>query len=519
MGRALVVGNQAFAPFLTHVPMPHLTELNSIVQPAVPADAAVVQAAVLAGARPISPSIVTGLVRLGEMAILILVGFVVATAWIGPLETFEDSRYLLAILAAVTASAAASQRLELFSIAALTAPLRQIPKIMLAWTSAVAALVAIVFLLKAGPEFSRGWLLLWYVAGFASIVLFRYAASAAVHGWAREGRLNRRAVVFGAGAEGQALMDAVESDEASDLRICGVFDDRGADRVASTVRGYPRLGNVDELVAFCRRNPVDLLIVSLPITAETRLLEILRKLWVLPVDIRLAAHANKLRFRPRAYSFVGRVPLLDLFDKPLADWDSIVKSIFDKVVAALALVLLAPLMAMVAVAIRYDSKGPVLFRQKRLGFNNELIDVFKFRSMYVDLTDADAAQLVTKADPRVTPVGRFIRKTSLDELPQLFNVLAGTLSLVGPRPHALQAKAADRLYHEVVDGYFARHKVKPGITGWAQINGWRGETDTSEKIQKRVDHDLYYIENWSLAFDIYILARTPLSLLKSETAY
>ncbi len=176
-------------------------------------------------------------------------------------------------------------------------------------------------------------------------------------------------------------------------------------------------------------------------------------------------------------------------------------------------------MALVALAIKLDSKGPVLFRQKRYGFNNELIEVFKFRSMYVDQTDANAAKLVTKDDPRVTRVGRFIRKTSLDELPQLFNVLKGELSLVGPRPHALQAKAADRLYQDVVDGYFARHRVKPGITGWAQINGWRGETDTREKIQKRVEHDLYYIENWSVLFDLYILLKTPFALLRGENAY
>jgi lipopolysaccharide/colanic/teichoic acid biosynthesis glycosyltransferase len=155
----------------------------------------------------------------------------------------------------------------------------------------------------------------------------------------------------------------------------------------------------------------------------------------------------------------------------------------------------------------------------RHGFNNNLIGVYKFRSMYTDQSDQTASKLVTKGDPRVTRVGRFIRKTSLDELPQLFNVLKGELSLVGPRPHALQAKASDRLYHDVVDGYFARHRVKPGITGWAQVNGWRGETDTSEKIQRRVEHDLYYIENWSVALDLYIMAKTPISLLKSENAY
>jgi exopolysaccharide biosynthesis polyprenyl glycosylphosphotransferase len=240
---------------------------------------------------------------------------------------------------------------------------------------------------------------------------------------------------------------------------------------------------------------------------------------VLPVDIRLAAQASALRFRPRAYSFAGAVPLIDLIDKPNSDWDVIIKWMFDKVVATLALIALSPVLAAVALAVKLDSKGPVLFRQKRHGFNNELIEVFKFRSMFVDQADADASRLVTKGDPRVTRVGRFIRKTSLDELPQLFNVLRGELSLVGPRPHALQAKAANRLYHDVVDGYFARHKVKPGITGWAQINGWRGETDTAEKIQKRVEHDLYYIDNWSVAFDLYILFRTPFSLIRGDNAY
>jgi lipopolysaccharide/colanic/teichoic acid biosynthesis glycosyltransferase len=170
--------------------------------------------------------------------------------------------------------------------------------------------------------------------------------------------------------------------------------------------------------------------------------------------------------------------------------------------------------------VKLDSRGPILFRQKRYGFNNELIEVFKFRSMYVDQSDVSAAKLVTKDDPRVTRVGRFLRKTSIDELPQLFNVvMTGDLSLVGPRPHALQAKAANRLYDQVVDGYFARHKVKPGITGWAQINGWRGETDTQEKIQRRVEHDLYYIENWSVFLDLYILAATPFALMKTEHAY
>jgi Undecaprenyl-phosphate glucose phosphotransferase len=330
----------------------------------------------------------------------------------------------------------------------------------------------------------------------------------------------RRVIIVGGGREGEALVRALEHEADSDLRICGVFDDRGNDRTPEVIAGIPKLGTVDDLVEFTRLTRVDMILVSLPLTAEDRVLQMVRKLWVLPVDVRLAAHMNRLRFRPRAYSYIGNVPVLDIFDKPLADWNLVVKSVFDRVIGTLALIALAPVMAVVAVAIKLDSKGPVLFRQPRYGFNNELVEVFKFRSMYVDKSDVSAVRLVTKHDPRVTRVGRFIRKTSLDELPQLLNVVfTGNLSLVGPRPHALQAKAEHRLYEEAVDGYFARHRVKPGITGWAQINGWRGETDTQEKIQRRVEHDLYYIENWSLLFDIYILLRTPFALIKSENAY
>ena len=247
----------------------------------------------------------------------------------------------------------------------------------------------------------------------------------------------------------------------------------------------------------------------------------LKKLWVLPVDIRLSAHTNKLRFRPRSYSYIGNVPVLDIFDKPIADWDVVMKWLFDKIVGALALICARAGHAVGrASPSSSTAAGPVLFKQRRYGFNNELIEIYKFRSMYVDQTDATAQKLVTKDDPRVTRVGRFIRKTSLDELPQLFNVVfTGNMSLVGPRPHAVHAKAADRLYDEAVDGYFARHRVKPGITGWAQIHGWRGETDSQEKIQRRVEHDLYYIENWSILLDLYILMRTPFALLRSENAY
>jgi Undecaprenyl-phosphate glucose phosphotransferase len=259
---------------------------------------------------------------------------------------------------------------------------------------------------------------------------------------------------------------------------------------------------------------------SLPISAEARILQMLKKLWVLPVDIRLSAHSNKLRFRPRSYSFVGNVPVLDVLDRPITDWDVLIKWLFDRLVGGIALLLALPLMLIVAVLIKLDSKGPVFFKQRRHGFNNELIEVYKFRSLHAEMTDHAAAKSVTKDDPRVTRVGRFIRKTSIDELPQLINVvIKGNLSLVGPRPHAVNQKLDDRKFDEAVDGYFARHRVKPGITGWAQISGWRGEITSPDAIKNRVEHDLYYIENWSLMFDLYILAMTPVALAKGENAY
>ncbi|HZT47775.1 MAG TPA: undecaprenyl-phosphate glucose phosphotransferase [Hyphomicrobiaceae bacterium] len=471
--------------------------------------------AAAARAGRISPRVFAGLVRAAEFGLVAGLGFLIAYLYVADFFRQYAAALLLAGLAAVTVF----QALGLYNIAALAAAHRQLPRLLAGWTATVALLLAAVFLLKIAPDFSRAWLVLWYVGGAVALLAYRAAVAGITRRGLARGLLTRRAVVYGTGPACESLVAALESDPLSDIRICGVFDDRGIDRARRTIGGHPNLGNLEALIRTCRSSAVDILIVALPVSAETRVLQLINRLWVLPVDIRLAAQASKLRFRPRVYSFVGAVPLIDVIDKPIADWGVVIKWLFDKTVASLALLALAPVMALVALAVKLDSKGPVLFRQKRYGFNNELIEVFKFRSMYVDQSDADASRLVTKGDPRVTRVGRFIRKTSLDELPQLFNVMRGELSLVGPRPHALQAKAADRLYDEVVDGYFARHKVKPGITGWAQINGWRGETDTPEKIQKRVEHDLYYIDNWSVLFDLYILFKTPFALVASENAY
>jgi polysaccharide biosynthesis protein PslA len=226
-----------------------------------------------------------------------------------------------------------------------------------------------------------------------------------------------------------------------------------------------------------------------------------------------------LRFADRRVTMRAGVPMLTLFDRPISGWSYVFKLIEDQLIALAALAFLAPLMILIAAAIKLDSPGPILFRQRRLGFNDRLIEVWKFRSMRSECADKNAVLQTTRNDPRVTRLGRFLRKSSIDELPQLFNILRGEMSIVGPRPHAIATKAEGKLFQDVVDRYAARHRVKPGITGWAQVNGWRGETDTIDKIQKRVECDLYYIDNWSVWLDLYIIARTFVAVFRTKGAY
>ncbi len=467
----------------------------------------------------ISPIVLAGFVRIVEFALVMLVGLEVFVIYLGPVPELIW-QYVIATLGIAVLSMLAFQIADIYQVQAFRGHEKQYMRLASAWSVVFLLVIGASFFTKTGDLFSRVWLGTFYASGLCTLIVSRKVLFYVVRKWTREGRLTRRTVIVGGGELGEKVIEDLRTQKDSGVAIIGLFDDRSDDRGGTECAGQRKLGSVDDLVEFGRRTRVDLVIFSLPIAAEGRILQMLKKLWVLPVDIRLAAHANKLQFRPRSYSYIGKVPVLDVFDRPIADWDVVMKWLFDKIVGGLILLCAMPAMALIALAIKLDSRGPVFFKQRRYGFNNDLIEIYKFRSMYADKTDANANNLVTKNDPRVTRIGRIIRKASLDELPQLINVvIKGNLSLVGPRPHAINAKAEARLYDEAVDGYFARHRVKPGITGWAQINGWRGETDTHEKIQNRVEHDLYYIENWSVLLDLEILARTPLALLKTENAY
>ncbi|MCX8998961.1 undecaprenyl-phosphate glucose phosphotransferase [Rhizobiaceae bacterium BDR2-2] len=465
-----------------------------------------------------TPNIVIGQFRLFEFTALLAIGLVAgAIAGYDGLLDFAARTALVAFGAGLTVLA--MQILDLYQISALRAPSLNLKRIVAAWAGGYAALAGLLFLTGALADFDRQILAVWFGGAALFLLAVRFLFAIGVRHWGRNGLMERRAVIVGGGQAAKDLIRALEQQPDNDIRICGIFDDRGADRSPNVVAGYPKLGTVSELVEFARLTRIDMLIIALPLSAEARIMDLIRKLWVLPVDIRLAAHANRLRFRPRSYSHVGAVPMLDIFDKPIRDWDSVAKRAFDIIFSVIALTLLWPVLIGTAIAVKLNSKGPVFFVQKRHGFNNEVINVLKFRSMYTDRCDPTAKQAVTRNDPRVTPVGRIIRKTSIDELPQLFNVLKGDLSLVGPRPHAISAQAGEVKFADVAEGYFARHRVKPGVTGWAQINGWRGEVDNSDKIRFRTAFDLYYIENWSLLFDLKILFLTPIRLLKTENAY
>ena len=470
--------------------------------------------------RAYSPIVIAGAVRLIDFVMLSLIGIALYFGYVVRLSGFHWE-YVAAIFGMTATAVICFQAADIYEVQVFRGQLRQMSRMISSWTFVFLLFIGASFIVKLGSEISRVWLSTFFFAGLAALVSERLFLRTMVRSWARQGRLDRRTIVVGSDQNGEQLVQALKTQDDSDIDVLGVFDDRNDNRALETCAGSPKLGKVDDIVEFARRTRVDLVLFALPISAETRILEMLKKLWVLPVDIRLSAHTNKLRFRPRSYSYLGEVPTLDVFEAPITDWDLVMKWLFDHIVGVLALLAALPVMGLVALAIKLDSPGPVLFRQKRFGFNNERIDVFKFRSLYHEHADPTASKVVTKNDSRVTRVGRFIRKTSLDELPQLFNVVfKNNLSLVGPRPHAVQGKLQSRLFDEAVDGYFARHRVKPGITGWAQINGWRGEVDTDEKIQKRVEFDLYYIENWSVLFDLYILLKTPLALMtKNENAY
>jgi Undecaprenyl-phosphate glucose phosphotransferase len=363
------------------------------------------------------------------------------------------------------------------------------------------------------------WVLAWALMAAPAMILARVGMALRIGALARTGRLEHRIVLVGGGNDLSPMIEEVDRERGRGRRLCGFFDERRDQRSPGVVAGHHKTGDIDDLVEFARLAKIDTVIIAIPGASEARIRDLLGRLFVLPVDIRVLEGADIPAYSRKKRSRIGPYKLIEIYKRPIDGFAAARKRAFDLVFGTLALITFAPLMAVIALAIKLESPGPVLFRQKRHGYNNKPIEVLKFRSMYVDQCDATAVKAVRRGDARVTRIGRFIRRASIDELPQFVNVLRGELSLVGPRPHATSARTGDFFYDQVIDTYSARHKVKPGVTGWAQINGWRGELNTPDKIRQRVEHDLYYIENWSLWLDFKIMMKTPMSLITTKNAY
>jgi len=387
-----------------------------------------------------------------------------------------------------------------------------------AWSAAFCLLLFMHQALEMFAFMEGHLLALWFFASLLAFGAERLLILSLFRRWVGAGQFLQSAVILGGTENGVSLAEHMSRH--CDIRsgLIGFIDDR-IGRMPGTLAGLPLLGDSRDLESLIRRERVTQVLVALPWSAENRIGQIVRELRKLPVNVLLVPDMLAFRHARNRITEVGGLPMFNVSERPLDGWSPLIKRLEDLVLASLALIPALPVMVLVALAIKLDSPGPVLFRQKRYGYNNRLIEVFKFRSMYCDRADANAERQTTRGDDRITRVGRFIRKTSLDELPQLFNVLFGSMSMVGPRPHATATKAAGILFEDAVKEYTARHRVKPGITGWAQINGYRGETDTLEKIEKRVEYDLQYIENWSVWFDLYILFRTLPAVIFTREAY
>ena len=363
-----------------------------------------------------------------------------------------------------------------------------------------------------GPMLAnRNWLFAWTVTAPLLLLLSHDTAEAAVMR-SRPPRAGRRAILLG--------------NKDSAMRLAGFLADKGAVQIVGFLgvggalpaggSAWPVLRNLRAACALIQAGEADLVIIALPEAASRRIAAILRRMSGMAVDIRLAPDTARF-YRPDArVSSIAGLPFLHLQDKPISGMAAAAKRAEDLVLGVPLLCLAIPVMLLVALAIRLDSPGPVLFIQPRLGFNNRIIMVRKFRTMNGAASDARGSRQAVRGDPRVTRVGRWLRRTSLDELPQLIDVVAGSMSLVGPRPHALGTAAAGLPFETAAADYESRHRVKPGMTGWAQVRGWRGETDTVEKLRRRVEHDLHYIAHWSLFFDLRILVLTVSAVFRGE---
>jgi Undecaprenyl-phosphate glucose phosphotransferase len=396
-----------------------------------------------------------------------------------------------------------------------------IGQVSLAWLAVQTCALVLMFTLHRSDFVSRLWFAYWTGTTGALMIVTRFLVHRVLARVRGAGMNLRKVAVVGRGAHAAALVRKIDGCTAAGFRTAAVLDvSRDEPALGGAIgRPFPSVRAFDELHAFAdyiRAQDVHELWLALPLSEEHTIHECVKELRDDLVNIRFMPDLRSVAmFESTMIDLLG-VPAINLVASPLSQASQLQKEMFDRLFAAVALLSLAPLMLAIAIAIKLSSRGPVLFRQKRKGADGRVFTIYKFRSMRLHVEKPGALSQATRHDARITRVGAFLRRTSLDELPQFFNVLRGDMSVVGPRPHALEH---DDLYQKVVAGYIQRYRIKPGITGWAQINGFRGETDRIEKMERRVEHDLYYLGNWSFGLDMRIIAATIVKGLVNNNAY
>jgi Undecaprenyl-phosphate glucose phosphotransferase len=376
--------------------------------------------------------------------------------------------------------------------------------------------LAVGFLSKSLNDVSRVWSFLWLTSWLALCIAVRECAVRTLQARMAEGDVVKRVALVGAGEWGEKLHAHLLKDKRLGVLVVGVFDDRRG-RAAAGLKQSVR--PISDLLEIGRRVDIDQIVLTFPIAAETRILEISNRLMALSADVCLCPDVTELSLLRRPVTSEAGMPVIQISRRPLSEWRFFAKLAQDKLLALVFLLCSAPILALIALLIKIDGPGPVLFRQLRHGYNNREFEVLKFRTMRIEAHDPSGARQTQRNDRRVTPLGRFLRRTSLDELPQFVNVLRGDMSIVGPRPLPIGMLTQDRSCQEIVQQYAHRHRVRPGITGWAQVNGYRGATESAEQLRKRVELDMFYIENWSMVLDAKILFFTSFRFLLQENAY
>ena len=392
----------------------------------------------------------------------------------------------------------------------------------LTWFQLSFFLAALIYITGSHAYVENEWLIAWLCSGWLGLMLATLLGRKSLSLKSLEAEAFINVAIVGAGLEGVSLIEQLGQSKSAMYRIVGVFDDRIVQRHQSDnsgnqtllITGLDVMGTTNDLLDFSMTHQIDKIIVALPTSAEVRIKHLVQKLHIIPTEIFIYLYPLKDSQGDIFYQRLSEAPTLCMAKAPMQLVDAVLKRGMDIVLTVLAIPILLPLLLFIALLIRLDSPGPVLFRQERGGYRSQKFHIYKFRTMYHKKEDRMVQ--ARPGDPRVTRVGRWLRRLSLDELPQVINVLTGELSLVGPRPHPTDL---DIEYTKLLSTYLSRTRVKPGLTGWAQINGFRGVTDTTEKMQNRLDYDLFYINNWSLWFDIKILLKTFWKVIDGENAH